>query len=80
MVLPLARRCTYEFLCRYVYPIEKAYVDSHFVLDMFWTCDLSIYLYIFLTHMDAILLYESFYDDVECKCLCDVFLHLCVYF
>ena len=28
---------------------------SHFVLDIFWTCDLSIYLYIFLTHMDAIL-------------------------
>ena len=26
---------------------------SHFVLDMFWTCDLSIY--IFFTHVDALL-------------------------
>ena len=42
-------------LCHYEYPAEKAYVDSNFVLDMFLTCDLSIYLYIFLTHMDALL-------------------------
>ena len=28
---------------------------SHFVLDMFWTCELSIYLYIFFTHMNALL-------------------------
>ena len=51
-----------------------------FVLDMFWTCDLSIYLYIYLTHVDALLLCEYFYDDVECKCLSDVLLHLCVHF
>ena len=63
-----------------MYPAEKAYVASHFVLDMFWTCELSIYLYIFLMHVDALLLCGSFYDDVECKCLCDVLLHLCVHF
>ena len=28
---------------------------SHFVFDMFWTCELYIYLYIFLMHMDALL-------------------------
>ena len=53
-----------------------------FVLDKFWTCDLSIYLYIFLTHVDALLwfYYESFYDVVECKCLCDVLLHcVCIF-
>ena len=33
--LPLVRWCTQEFLHRYVYSAEKAYVDSHFVLDIF---------------------------------------------
>ena len=35
---------------------------SHFVLDMFWTCDLSSYLYIFDAHGCAfmVLLCESF--------------------
>ena len=65
-----------------MYPAEKAYVASHFVLDMFWTCDLSIYLYIFDACGCAlmVLLCESFYDDVECKCLCDVLSHLCAFF
>ena len=45
--MPLVHWCTQDFLYHYVYLAEKAYVASHFVLDIFWTCDLSIYIYIF---------------------------------
>ena len=66
-------------MCRYVYPVEKAYVASHFcighVLDMRL---IDIYID---AHGCAfmVLLCDSFYDVVECKCLCDVLLH-CVCF
>ena len=53
--LSLVCWCNQGFLCRYVYPTKKALAASHFVLDMFWTCDLSIYLYIFFMHVDALL-------------------------
>ena len=43
--LPLVHWCTQDFLHHYVYSVEKAYVASHFVLDIFWTYDLSIYIY-----------------------------------
>ena len=68
------------FLYRNVYSAEKAYVASHFLLDIFWTCDL--YIYIFDAHGCSFygFICESFYDDVKCKCLDDVLLHLCVYF
>ena len=47
--LPLVRRCTQDFLYRNVYSAKKEYVDSHFVLDIFWTCDIYIYIYILRT-------------------------------
>ena len=56
---------------------------SHFcighVLDM-RLINLYIYIYIYI-YFDAcgsafmVLLCESFYDAMECKCLCDVLLH-----
>ena len=40
------------FCVAYVYPVEKAYVASHFVLDMRL---MDLYLYIFLMHVDVLL-------------------------
>ena len=55
---------------------------SHFVLDIFWTCDLSIYIYIY-RHVDALfmVLYVSLFMMMRMKFLYDVFLHVyaCLY-
>ena len=71
-------------MCHYVYPTEKAYVASHFcighVLDM-RLIDLYPYIYFDACgYTFMVSLCESFLIFVECKCLCDVFLHyVCIF-
>ena len=71
--------CTQEFLHRYVYSAEKAYVASHFVLEIFWTCDLSIYMYIFDAHGCTFygFICEYFYDDMKCNAYV-MYFYMCV--
>ena len=54
---------------------------SHFVLEIFWTCDLSIYIYIYIYARGCTFygfICESFYGEMKCNAYV-VYFYMCVY-